>query len=86
MMLDNHHLEGLASLEKTSQMFFDDIPMAFLQVAILYQWIECPELNEEAAWLVYFVFFSKISNVGLQFYLEFIASRALGQGWIIHSL
>jgi hypothetical protein len=85
MMLDIHHLEGLVELEKTSQMFFEDIPMALMQVLIVRGVLVCQELKEDK-FLVYFTFFKAIVNVLVQFYLQLLGSRAIGQGIIVHCL
>ena len=85
MMLDNHHLEGVVELERTSQMFFEDIPIALMQVAIVQNILQCEDLREDK-FLVYFTLFKAVVNLLIQFYVQLINSRATGQGLILQCL
>jgi hypothetical protein len=85
LSLSPHSLEGVTDLEKTAQMFYEDIPMATLQLLILYDVLSCPELKENKT-IVLLTFFKALANILFQFGMQKLSSKAMGEEVILHCL
>ena len=83
--IGKHSLEGINTLNKTSQMYFEDLTMVIMQILILYKVLDCPALVEDPT-VVHMTLIKAIVNILFQYTKWWLESSACNESVILLSL